>query len=181
MRTCWATVVVLVLLGLVGLALWPNTEPVGKAGKPVTGRRVQSDIKMLERVPKGRVMKRTFTEEGINGYFEFVAKRSLKAAVTVDVQEGWCLVRVVRNMGKLDLKFYEVDVRLSYDLKCSARGGRLLVKGATMGHMPLFPPFKTIVVKDVYKRVSVLKEWKPLTSLSEISMADEKIVVSYKK
>lgn len=174
-------VIIILLLAAAGLALWPSAKPIGAAGKPVTGRRVQSDIKFLDRARKGQAIKRTFTEEGINGYFEFVAKRNLKAIVTVDVQEKWCMVRMVRHLGELDLKFYKVAVRFSYDLKCSAVGGRLVVRGVKMGHLPVIAPFKTMIVKDVYKRVSALPEWKPMTSLSEISMADDKISVVYKK
>jgi len=180
-KSHWKKLLVLFLLLLVGmvvLAAIPMSKPIGQAGKPVPGRNLQRDIGYLERSAN---KKRTWTEEAVNGYLDHVAKHTIKAGVSVDIEKGWCRVRMVRKLGKLDLKFYEVDVSISYDLKCVPRGGRLFVRGAKIGMMPLFPPFKTMVVKDVHKRLSSLKEWKTVSSLSQITMADDKVTVVYKK
>jgi len=171
---------VVFLLVLVGMALWPQAGVIGKPGKPNDARRVSSDLRSLASASRGL---KKFAEKDVNAYFEYRAKKELKGtSISVDVQKGWSSVRVIRSFGKLDLKFVKVPLTLSYDLRCMPVGGMLHVRSASMGHMGMIGPLKTIVVKQVYGTVSALRDWKNLKNITKIEMDDDdKIMVTVKK
>ena len=181
----WPKLVVLAVILLlipVGLALWPRTARVGEEGKPRGGRRIVTDMSMIGRLSKGQKTTRKLNEADINGYFEYTVKKKLEDfTVSVDVHEGWCLVRAVRSFGKVDLKAFKWEPKVSYDLKCIPHSGMLIPKGVSIGHQGVFGPFKTMAVKAVHKRLSSLREWKYVSHITDIEMADDTISLSAKK
>ena len=175
----FVALLVIILLGTLGMALWPQAAVVGKPGKPNDARRVSSTLRTLATASRSE---KSLDEKDVNGYFEFRAKKELKGtSISVDVQKGWCSVRVIKSFGKLDLKVIKIPMSLSYDLKCIPVGGVLHVGGASIGHVGVIGPLKTMAIRQVFGTVSALKDWKSMKNITKIEMDDDKIVVTVKK
>lgn len=140
----WAKVVVLVVLlivAIMGLALWPNTAVLGAKGTRNDGRRANTGIRALSKVRRGQKLARKFREKEINGYLSEIKASRWKIRTSVELHSGYVKVRIVKPLFSkgLNLKGKVFNPKVSYDFACLAISGKLVVKKATMGHLPLGP------------------------------------------
>lgn len=167
---------------MVAMALWPDTEIIGKKGTLLGGQRVQSALNGLANVGKGRTLGRDFTEEDINGYFEFIKTPALKVrSVSIQTGEGYFRLHVVRNLTAMQLGSVVIEPAVSYDLYCSPAGGMLRVLKVRMGRLGWLGPMKTSVIRKVYAMLSAQPEWATFGNVSEIRASAGKIAVTVQK
>jgi hypothetical protein len=169
--------IVVLLLALVALAFWPQTRPIIK--KEVTvlgGQRVVGALRVLENLRPGRTLGRDFTEEDINGFFEFVKSKEMGAkSVSVVVGDGWFRVRVIRLLGSFKFGTFVVEPTVSYDLMCVPMGGIVRVTQLTMGHLTWLGPFRRTVLRRVHGMFAAAPEWAVLLNANDIQAEEGKI------
>ena len=174
--------IVLVLAGLAGLAFWPQQTPVGKKGTRMGGQRAIGALRAMADNKSGRTLGRDFTEEDINGFFEFFKAKKLNVeSLSLQVANGYFKVRVIQNVGTLPLGSYRIEPRVSYDLLCVPVSSSVRVSGAAMGHLQWLGPAKSTVVRKVYGLLAKEPEWATFADLSEVRADEGKLWVSVSK
>lgn len=174
-----AFVVVLILLGL---ALWPNKVTMGDAGSRVGGLRVERQISAIKRVRKGMTVGPfSFSEKDVNGFLESRKNKWKVDSASVNFDEGSFSMRVVKTLVTIPAGPVTVSPRITYEITCSAVGGSVGVRSAKVGHLSVGGPLKRIPLQKIYKMVSNESEWDDLAGIEEITINDGKISVVVKK
>ncbi len=166
----------------VALALWPRARLLGEQGKTVGARRALTRMKTLANVAEGRSLGANFAEADINAYLaHYKAKRLKLASFSVEVLEEHCKVRIVRSLGTVDFGIFEVDPTFSYDLTCVAYEGRLYVRKASIGHLPLRGFLKKPAVSAVRRHLAGESEARLLAEVDEIEMSKGQVSLVIKR
>ena len=175
-------VVILVIAAVVVTAFVPKTRVIGKKGTNRGSRRVGSALRMIKGLPNGRALKKTFTEADINAYLEFSKARKLKMkSVSVAVGDGYFRVRVIRAIGPFALGPVQIEPKISHELMCVPVGDAVVVRRANMGHLPLFGPFKTLLVRGLHRKFAGQKEWAAFEYLATIQAEENRITLEVEK
>lgn len=176
-----AVLAVLVLLP-VALALWPQPQPIGKKGSKIGGQRVIGALQAMTYLGRGATLGRSFSEEDLNGYFEYFKAQKLNAeSISVRVAQGYFVVRVVRAIGPWNVGPYKLNPRVSQELICVPAGSRLSIDGAAIGHLTWLGPFQTSVASRLYRLVAAEPEWAIFQNLAEMRAEPGRISVSVKR
>jgi hypothetical protein len=171
-----ASVILVVLLILAGLAIWADTEVIGKEGTRLGGDRVGSGLRLMSELKAGRTLNREFPEDDINGYFKFMKAQSLEVdSVTVQVTSGRFQVHVVRTLTSIRIGTFSFQPKVSYDLYCVPVGGRVRIVGARIGHLRWLGPARSSIIGRVYHLFSSQKEWAAFENLVEVKAEAGKI------
>jgi hypothetical protein len=174
--------VVVLLLVCVGMALWPNMEPVGEKGTPGGASRVSARLTTMGRLQKDRTVVFTFAEKDINGFLEYRKIGKMKVqSLSVDVGEGYLRVRVVRRLKAIGFGPVQFNPTISQELLCTPSGSMLRIRRAWFGHLRLWGPVRTTVSRSLYKMFSRQREWKAFQHITDIAAEDEKVVVKVKR
>ena len=173
---------VVVVLIFPALALWPKASPIGKTGTQIGARRVEAQLKSAQHLPPGQTLGFDFTEQDINGYIEFMLlKRTGLYSFGLVSGASSFAVRATRTLLDVDVGKYRVGPMLSYDLVCVPAGGRLIVASASIGHLPLLGPFKSLASGPVHRALAGQPEWLALPAIQEIKIQAGAISVVFKK
>jgi hypothetical protein len=173
--------VVLVVV-LVALALWPHAPTIGEKGTPVGGRRAKVQLETLKELAPGRSMTVTLSERDINGYIEYCCADSIQAdALTIAVREGYFGVRMTRAMKARQIGSFRIVPRFTYDVLFVPVGGTVVARKASLGHLPLWGPFRGMAVKTIYGVVSSQNEWANLRHATKIEVGGGKIAIHARK
>jgi hypothetical protein len=161
------TVGALLALSVV-LALWPNARPIGDRGNRPGGLRLQNQLRVVSTLRAGQKVDITMKEADLNAFIEhFKVQGTDIASLSASLRPGRIDVRMVRPLWRMDVKTFRLEPRVSIDLVLSPAGRGLRVRGASVGHLPLFGPLRTMAVRRVYGRVSVQKEWRDTAACAE--------------
>jgi hypothetical protein len=172
--------VIIVMIAL--LSLWPQSELIGEKGTPNAANKVTATLRVIGQLPAGRSTPAVFTEKDINAFFEY-NKKDLKdvSSLTVEVNEGFVRVRMIRPLAKIALLDYALEPKISYDLVLIPFGGVLVPKQATMGHLSMFGPLRKIPVGKLYGLLSAEKEWSSFQYVTDIKVAKKGITLTCKR
>ena len=172
-------VVTVVAVVVLCLAFWPRQDAIGESGTRVGGRRVQNQVEAITLLGEGQTLAGNFAERDINGYFEFFKPKKMKAKwLRVAVRGSSIGVRRVQRSRGFSLGPLEFAPTVSHDLLLVPSGASLVVIKASVGHLPLVGPARSIAVNAVYRDVSAAPDWAPLKQASKIETENGKIVVT---
>lgn len=175
-------VLVILVLALVGLAAWPKTGQFGTMGTPSDGKRLQAQLNSLRLLRDGQTLGVTLTEMDINSHLRFFKLKRLNVdAFYVGLESGYAFVRIVRDLGKIGVASYSVNPKLSMDLVCMPVGPRLVVRKATLGHLQLVGPARTMAVRRLYRMLGEEPEWGLLKDVDEVNVEEGRIELVVKK
>ena len=189
----WKLLIVIgvALVGMIGLALWPETNMLGHAGyegKPRDGQKVKKSIKVLMQYirssrPTSKAMARKFSERGINGYFKYVKAKDMNLnSLSVSIMDGYVAVRVIHSIGPIALGPIQWTPKVSYDVVLEPVKETVVPSKASIGHLPmLVGPAKNVVMRTLYKELAKEKEWEPFTHVIKIKATERKLMVVVKK
>jgi hypothetical protein len=127
-------------------------------------------------------MTAVFSEKDINGYIENFKLASLNiGALTVAAKDGCLQVRLARLPKPVRIGSFHVSPRQTYDLLCVPMGSGLMVRKASIGHLPLWGRTKRVAVKAVLDIVTAQPEWANLRQATRIEVAGGSISVHAQK
>ncbi len=168
------------LVLFVVMALWPRSGTIGDEGKPVGRSRATTSLGLLGQAKSGvvRNLEVEFSEGDINGYFAFGKNAQMRLrSCSVDIEQGYFRVRVVRQLAALKLGAFKWEPQISYDLVCVPVANVVRPAKAAMGHFAMVGPLKTSVFKKVWALMAAQREWAALTAASEIRAEKDKLVL----
>jgi hypothetical protein len=169
-------------VGCVLLGLWPREERIGKPGTLVGARRVEKHVATLGGIKPGQTLAVWLTEEDVNGYFEFVgAKRLNVESFSVTFEPNRVTARLVRQPTTLSVGIVEFTPRFSLEITGEPAGGRLAVRRASWGHLPLIGPLRGIASARVATAFHDWEERALLTSLENLRVETGKAELTAKK
>ena len=179
----WIALGVLVLLAIpVVLAMWPQTELLGEAGRPVGRMRVRDGLNTVQRHaanPQVRGFEVSFAERDINGYFAYSKTGEMGLeSVSVRVGDGAFRIRVVRKLAEVNLRFVKWVPQISTDMLLVPIGPALRPRQVTVGRLRLIGPLRRPAIRGMWKRFSAQREWQALSSAaSEIRAESGQLIV----
>jgi hypothetical protein len=177
-----AAAIVFLALALVGLAFWPDSGLIGKKGTRLDGHKVESAMASIKSLKTGGTMTMAFTEEDINGYFDFFKTKGMNMqSISVSVMDGCVFVRIVKPLKSIPIPKFQVSPVMSYELQCVPYGGQLMVASVKVGHLSMFGPLKTSALRTVYGILAKETEWANMKSISDIKCAAGKITIQVVK
>jgi hypothetical protein len=176
-----AAAVAVVAVILVALALWPQTAQIGKEGTRVDGRKVDIGLAGLRTLRTGEVRNLEFTEQDLNGYFKFFKTKMGADSVSVSLQQGYFIVRIIKPIGTIPTPQYKVELKMSYDLILVPYGGRVMPKTVSMGHLSLFDPVRTSILREIVVMFARENDWTNLRNISDVKALPGKLVLQAKK
>jgi len=175
------------LLISVVFAFWAKSPKLGAEGTRIGGRRVESSLTAAANVAANKSanvqslgIQQEYLEKDINGFFQFSkdGKMGKESIVRVKIEQGYFIVRYSRTLWTLSFgKFFTWKQRLTYSLECVPVGGLVRINSVSIGHLPVFGPLKSMVVKSIYKALSSQKEWESLRGITEIKAVPGKLIV----
>jgi len=180
----WIILGVLVLLTIpVVLAMWPQTELLGEAGRPVGRMRVRDGLSTLQRHaanPQIRGFELAFAERDINGYFAYSKTGEMELeSVSVRIGDGAFRIRVVRKLAEVNLGFVKWVPQVSTDMLLVPIGSVLRPRQVTVGRLRLIGPLRRPAIRGVWNRFAAQREWEILSSAaSEIRAENGQLVVA---
>jgi hypothetical protein len=176
----WVVPAVLVVFLLL-LALWPKTQPIGEAGTLVGGRRIEDRFEALGMLSSGESVEIQFSEKDLNGYIEFIKGKSLGPRnARINIGPGYVRVRMLKRVANWSMFGQVWKPRLSYDVLYTAAGDRLTVRKVSVGHLPLVLG-KGIVSGEIAEQMKKATPWSLLKDPEEISIKNDKIILSYRR
>jgi uncharacterized OB-fold protein len=177
-----AALVLLIIVGVVGMAFWAQTELLGEKGTRFGGQRVATKLEQMKRMGGNQTLKVDFPEKDINGYFEFFKPKGVVAdSVSVGVSDTAFTVRIVRKLGSMGVAKIRVEPTVSYDFVCVPVGERVAVSQAKMGHLPLVGPLRTSAIRSNLKVFSSQAEWQAFQNVSTLQIANKAVVMELRK
>lgn len=173
---------VILLLVVIGLALWPDTGRLGDPGESRDGRRAQVQIRALQRLTPGSTLSATFRERDLNAYFRYYkAKRFGLASLTFDVGDGRVRTRLVRRLGVLRVGPLRVVSALSLDVVMEADGGAPALQGAAIGHLPLPGILGAPVAAAAAGCLEGDRDWALVVRITELNAGQDRLVATVRK
>jgi hypothetical protein len=173
---------VVALLAMVVFAFWPQTNPIGKEGTRAGGQRVINSLGAMAELQAGRALGKDFPEEDINGYFKFFKAEKLKLdSLSIATKPGYFQAHFVRAMAPINLGFFQVQPKFSYDLFCVPVAGYVQVRDVWMGHMHWVGPFRSSIVQSLYRQLASDPDWKALRDLSELKAEQGRLFATVAK
>jgi hypothetical protein len=171
---------VLLLAWYVATFFWPQSALLGEEGRPVGRSRVTTSLGVIGQAKSGAVRSLVveFTESDINSYFAFGKSKQMGLRdCSVDVEDGYFRVRIVRQLGALKLGAFKWFPQISYDLMCVPVAGIVRPVKVRMGHAAVIGPLKSAIIRKVWALMAAQREWSALTTVSEIRAEKDKLVV----
>lgn len=166
-------VLVIFVLALVGLALWPNTAVLGEEGTSLGSSKVRKHMGLLRNLAPGRAVKVIVFEKDINGYLKHTKlRKSRYEACSTRLASRGMSARLVRPLVEVPLGSFKLKLKISFDIRCVPSGQQLVVTGASVGHLPLWGPAKTLALMEYKKLFAAGKEQEVLKNLSNIRIED---------
>ena len=96
--------VAVIILLIFGMTFWGTGPLAGKEGTSVGGRRVDSQLRSMARLPKGRTVPYVFREADINGFFKYGKGKDMGlGAVTVKCSPEVLRIHISDKMFNLKL------------------------------------------------------------------------------
>lgn len=177
-----AGAIVILVIVLVGLAFWPDTELIGKKGTRLDGHKVVNAMESVHGLRTGTTTPMAFNEEEINGYFDFFKTKGMNMqSISVLVMDGYVFVRIVRPLQSIPIPKIQFSPVMSYELECHPYGGMLVVDSIKVGHLSMFGPLKTSALRTLYAIFSKEPEWANMKYISDIKCAVGKITIQVVK
>jgi hypothetical protein len=174
--------IVVLVLALVGLAFWPNSELIGKKGTRADGHKVENAMASFRNLRTGSPTTMVFTEEEINGYFDFFKVKGMSIqSITVSVMDGCVFVRIVKPLQSIPIPKFQISPVMSYELQCMPSGGVLVPVNVKVGHLSMVGPLKTSALRTLYAMFSKEPEWANMKFICDIKCAAGKITIQAKK
>jgi hypothetical protein len=166
-------VLAILVLATIGLALWPSTAVLGEEGTSLGSSKVKQHMGLLLNLAPGQVVKLTVNEKDINGYLKHtkLRKSRYESCSTRLVSRGMS-ARLVRPLADVPLGKFKLKLKISFDLRCVPAAGQVVVTGASVGHLPLWGPTKTLALTEYRKLFASGKEQGLLKVLTDIRIED---------
>lgn len=168
---------VVLLVVFIGLALWPAEEKLGdQEGRSSDSSLVKNQLSLLSRVSKGREIKVTFSDGQLNKYLAtYTARRLGTDNLSVDIEKDRIEVRRALQFGPYGPESFRKTINLVADVKYAAKGDMLIVKGGSIGHLPMPGPLGHLPNMLMKSSMNKLQEVKSMQYLKEISIEGGRI------
>jgi len=175
-----AGALVLLLVLYAGTFIWPRVDVIGEEGRPAGRARVATSVGLLGQAKGGAVrsLEVEFNESDINGYFAYGKSRQMGLhSCSIDIAEGYFRIRLVRQLGNVNLKFIKWVPQISYELLCVPVAGIVRPVKVRMGHAAAVGPLKSALIRKIWALMRAQREWEALTGASEVRAEKDKLVV----
>ncbi len=159
-----------VLLVVVGISMIPQTTTIGVEGSRSGSAQIAGLTRASRQLLRGQRLGKPVSEADLNGYFRDGAARQMKVdAFSVDIRDGMIRTRMVRTLPGFDVGSWQFRPKASYEVVVIPIGDQVRFGATRKGLLPLFGPFKTAVIRDLYRRVATLEEWQELCGRGLVS------------
>lgn len=153
--------VALLILVVVPLALafWPKFEVIGKPGRAGSEGAIATRVRQI--IPSKAKFTYEFIEDDINGYFAAGRAKALGfESLSVELNPASMRVRAIKPLFVLPVGSKQFTPPASYELICAPGPTEgLVVVSASMGHVPLAGPLKSIAVNAIVKSLMADKDF----------------------
>jgi hypothetical protein len=177
------TTILLILIILIALILWPNTEVVGEKGVPLGRQRVEEVLKALAQTPPGQSGMATFSEKDLNTYFELalVPKAKLES-FSIFIKEGFFFVRMVKPIFSISFLKIKIAPLLSFEMYCvPIKDNQVLIRQAKVGHFPLKGATQKIAARAIEKQLAEDSAWALHRYIAQIKAEPGQLTIVVKK
>lgn len=170
---------VVIALAVFGLTFWPSPGVSIEAGTPVGARRIESQLKGMSSLGRGRALAYMVKEADINAFFQYGKGKDLNAgSVSVKCSDGFIQIHVKDTMFKLKLGGFVWEPGVTYDMYCIGVGGNIIVRKVTKGHLPLLGPAKTAAVRSFYSKLNSGNLFDSFKYVSDIQIEQGQVKVT---
>lgn len=174
--------IVLILLTPLGLALWPSTQPIGKAGDASKEGVLATKIRQVAAMRAGQAYSFAFPEDEVNGYAAARAAALGYKSLSIQVTAGATAVRAVKPLAVTISGKQYLNLPMSVDIMTvPGTPSGFMATSVKMGHMPMFGPLKGLAVGIATKSLVADKDVAVLSSPGEVKMEDGLLTVVYRK
>ncbi|MGQ9663146.1 MAG: zinc-ribbon domain-containing protein [Kiritimatiellia bacterium] len=174
----FAILALVIVLLLCAVALWPNQKRLGASGTRVGATRVETRLRLIEQLPPGTRLgpEPALSEEDINGYLQFVVAEELKGvSASVSISKSVLRVKTIFTLGDVVLGPIRVTPRYSVEGVWLGEGGRLKLRNAVIGHLPLPLFLSSSVAQGVVRVFQRLPEWNLFQHVKQVTLDDGKL------
>lgn len=171
--------VVVIILAIYGLTFWPTGSIGGQVGTSVGARRVESYLRSMAGLSKGRTVAYEFKESDINGYFQHGKGNEMGlGAVTVKCMPGVLKVHIATSMFKQSIGGVVLEPGTTYEMSCIGVAGNLIVRKVQKGHLGLVGPGKNGAVRKFYKKIAANNGFDAFKYATDIVIDEGKVRVT---
>jgi hypothetical protein len=147
--------VAVIILLIFGMTFWSTGPLQSKVGTSVGARRVQSQMRSMAKLSRGRTVAYIFKEADINGFFKYGKGKDMELGeVTVRCTPDVLRIHVSDKMFTQKIGGIVLSPGTTYDLAGITIGSNLIIGQAKKGHLGLIGPCKNGVVKKFYKKIA---------------------------
>ena len=181
-------IVLIALLVLMVLAIWP-VKPHGTSGTDYDAYQFRLKLEKIEESDQSNwTGTQVITESEANGYLERVVYHTVfenglsslernVQSINIDFTRSAFLLTLTSTFGPLRFT-YELEGRPEID----DNKININIYSVRLGHLPLIPPLKQMVIKRVYDVFSQLQyEQRIIKSLERVEMTDDHILLTTKR
>lgn len=168
--------VVVIVLGVGGLAFWPDSALIGAKGTPGGSKKVEINLKALKGLKTGQGLGPVFREADINGYFEYImAKKTGIGSMRVVLLPSVLRLKVVNTLFSQKIGDFTFAPKVSYEIQCVAMGTGLAVRKVKQGHLPMVGPLRGMTVRKIYGVFAAQEDWSAFSGLTEVRIEEGQI------
>jgi len=161
------------------LRFWPNEIVLPKGLKKEQATTLVGQLSGITEMRLGQSATIVLREDDINAYYKFGRAENLELeGFRVKLDKGFMMVR---TREKLEWRIGKWVPRLTYDYLCIPYSGKLLVRKASVGHLPLWGPFKNGAVRKIKQMLLDGTEHKLLKHVTDIRIEKDELHISVKK
>ncbi len=171
---------VLVVLGVAGAALWPNSTALGECGGAAHGRQAALILTSLNR-GDDRVERfgRDLREADVNAYIRHLRLSELPfEALSLDLMPGRVGVRASSRLGEWTCAGYCLAPTVSRDYTLRFDGSAVFVEKASLGHLPLPGMLARKSYAWLVRRLHDTPELELLSKASTIDLQEDRVHIA---
>ena len=170
------------LVASVALALWSRQDRIGAEGTRLGGRRVERQLKSPAVLGSGQSASAWLTEADVNGYLDHFVRPDLGVeSISAAFHPGYAVLRIVRVYGPYRLGPFTIAPHGSVEVSYVPIGRVLSPRKVVLGRLSLPGPLRSAVARRVMQLLAVPAGEMSLDTLSGMSIAAQKIELTFKK
>jgi len=168
---------VAIILIIMGLSFWPQSAPIGDAGKPAGIQRTKALLDAARTAKAGTKVGPVFKEAELNAYFGAKAKEWGLKSLSVDLKPYDMHVRMIKPLFNAVTMFgMKFEPTISYDVHFGSSQQYVFPRSASKGHLPMMTK-RGIANKFIALAMSQ-KEWEGVRKATDVKIEDGQITLT---
>lgn len=173
---------VVIVGGVVALTLVPQTSRIGVEGNRSGPAEVASLSRATRQLARGQQVGKRISEADLNGFFRDGKTREMNVDdFSVDIKGDRIRLRMVRRLARMDVGSWRLQPKVSYELVVVPVGDKLRFVSARKGLVPMIGPFKTAVIRQFHRRITMLEEWSLCASIRDIQTGEDALDIVFER